>query len=53
MGSKPDDVLALHMADVRKQMSHKVYLPEEYPLFEIRVTRMHRDSCRIHFSIDE
>lgn len=42
-----------HFEKVRLAMSHKVYLPEQWPLFEIAVTLDEASGGVIHFSIDE
>jgi amino acid adenylation domain-containing protein len=41
-----------HITAVRAEMSHKVYLPGAWPLFDIRVTRSGEAACRVHVSMD-
>jgi acyl carrier protein len=49
--SGPDE-LAAHLEAVRRRLSHRVYLPGEWPLFGIEVTRGPRGCGIVHFSID-
>ncbi|MCG8338245.1 MAG: condensation domain-containing protein, partial [Proteobacteria bacterium] len=42
-----------HLASLRSQMSHQVYEPGRWPLFEIQVTQLSKKKSIIHFSIDE
>ncbi|WP_255293766.1 non-ribosomal peptide synthetase [Bacillus wiedmannii] len=42
-----------HFNEVRDKMSHKVYRENEWPLFEICITKMDNNEYIIHFSIDE
>ncbi|MBD3316818.1 MAG: amino acid adenylation domain-containing protein, partial [Chitinivibrionales bacterium] len=42
-----------HVKRIRDAMSHKVYESDEWPLFEIRVSRLTHGKSIIHFSIDE
>jgi 3-oxoacyl-(acyl-carrier-protein) synthase/non-ribosomal peptide synthetase component F/acyl carrier protein len=39
--------------ELRSRMSHRVYDPGQWPLFDIRVTACAQNEYRIHFSIDE
>jgi amino acid adenylation domain-containing protein len=47
-----DEALEGHIAAVRAEMSHKVYQPGAWPLFDIRVTRSGRSASRVHVSMD-
>ncbi|MBN2531294.1 MAG: hypothetical protein JXB88_00310, partial [Spirochaetales bacterium] len=38
---------------LRERMSHKVYLPQQWPLFEITIVKKSGIHYTIHFSIDE
>lgn len=38
---------------IRKRMSHKVYEPGQWPLFEVCITRLNPNRHVIHLSIDE
>lgn len=42
-----------HLINLRKVLSHKVYEPEQWPLFEISVSVCPDNKYLIHFSIDE
>ncbi|QQZ64668.1 non-ribosomal peptide synthetase (plasmid) [Paenibacillus sonchi] len=42
-----------HIGDMRLRMSHKLYETDEWPLFEICVSRLNQGRHIIHFSIDE
>ncbi|WP_374562000.1 amino acid adenylation domain-containing protein [Ideonella sp.] len=37
---------------VRDELSHRLYLPGDWPLYEIRVTRLPEGAARIHVSMD-
>ncbi len=37
---------------VREELSHRLYLPGDWPLYEIRVTRLPEGAARIHVSMD-
>lgn len=45
--------LERHLQSVRQAMSHKVYKPGQWPLFEIKLTHYQGKQSFIHFSIDE
>jgi amino acid adenylation domain-containing protein len=47
-----EEEIAAHIETVRGEMSHQMIALEQWPLFEIRATRMNRGVVRIHFSID-
>lgn len=49
---KTDKERAEHLENIRKNLSHKVYECEQWPLFEVRIT-ICPDKYIIHFSIDE
>ncbi|MFJ6721770.1 amino acid adenylation domain-containing protein [Streptomyces sp. NPDC091259] len=36
----------------RDAMSHQVFVPEQWPLFELRASRLDDDRTRLHYSID-
>ncbi|SFU28895.1 amino acid adenylation domain-containing protein/thioester reductase domain-containing protein [Clostridium sp. DSM 8431] len=42
-----------HLEKVRDEMSHKLYNANDWPLFEISITKMDNNKSIIHFSIDE
>ncbi|AOY76255.1 Phenyloxazoline synthase MbtB [Clostridium formicaceticum] len=42
-----------HLKNVRKDMSHKLYEPNKWPFFEIRISVCPDSKYVIHFSIDE
>ena len=42
-----------HIKSIRKRMSHNVYRPDQWPLFEVGVTVFSENQFLIHFSIDE
>ncbi|MBD3315639.1 MAG: amino acid adenylation domain-containing protein, partial [Chitinivibrionales bacterium] len=48
-----DKEIESHLSHIRDRMSHKKYVLDEWPLFEIRVTLLEADRAIIHFSIDE
>ncbi|MDI9330991.1 MAG: condensation domain-containing protein [Alphaproteobacteria bacterium] len=37
---------------VREELSHRLYLPGDWPLYEIRVTQLPEGAARIHVSMD-
>jgi amino acid adenylation domain-containing protein len=37
---------------IREQLSHQVFAVDQWPLFELRVTRVGAEHYRVHFSID-
>lgn len=41
-----------YLQDVRQRMSHQILSPDQWPLFEIRATRLPEAMVRIHVSID-
>src|SRR5215212_8951934 len=41
-----------HLEDVRQRLSHQVFAIDQWPLFEIRVTRLDEGLMRIHFGMD-
>src|SRR5712692_7028505 len=41
-----------HLEVVRAEMSHRVYQPGDWPLFDIRVTRVPGSASRVHVSMD-
>ncbi len=45
--------IAQHFNDIRDRMSHKLYKENDWPLFEICITKVDNDKHIIHFSIDE
>jgi amino acid adenylation domain-containing protein len=40
------------LAAVREEMSHRVYAPDRWPLFDLRATLLDGGRTRIHFSLD-
>ncbi|MEU5633648.1 amino acid adenylation domain-containing protein [Streptomyces rishiriensis] len=44
--------LEAHLQTVRREMSHRLYRPGEWPLFDIRVTQGPRSPARVHVSMD-
>ncbi|MFK0180549.1 amino acid adenylation domain-containing protein [Streptomyces xanthochromogenes] len=40
------------LEQVRAAMSHQVFVPDQWPLFELRATRMDGDIGRLHLSVD-
>lgn len=41
-----------HLMDVRQRMSHQVFDPQRWPMFEIRVSKLADSRYRLHTSID-
>ncbi|MBZ4016082.1 non-ribosomal peptide synthetase [Streptomyces purpurogeneiscleroticus] len=41
-----------HLATVRDEMSHDVFPPDRWPLFDIRVTVLDGDRTRVHVGLD-
>ncbi|WP_408895214.1 SDR family NAD(P)-dependent oxidoreductase [Paenibacillus taichungensis] len=41
------------LSNLRAKISHKVYEPQQWPLFDIRITVLPSGKAVIHFSIDE
>jgi epothilone synthetase B len=50
--SKPQDVVDAELDALRQRMSHNVFDPERWPLFEIRASIMDDRRTRLHFSED-
>ena len=49
---KPKDVVAAELDALRQRMSHNVFDPERWPLFEIRASLLDDHLTRLHFSED-
>ncbi|HEU4766779.1 MAG TPA: amino acid adenylation domain-containing protein, partial [Pyrinomonadaceae bacterium] len=49
---KPQDVVAAELDALRERMSHNVFDPERWPLFEIRASILNDHVTRLHFSED-
>ncbi|HSK64676.1 MAG TPA: amino acid adenylation domain-containing protein [Pyrinomonadaceae bacterium] len=49
---KPKDVVAAELDALRQRMSHNVFDPERWPLFEIRASILDDHLTRLHFSED-
>jgi len=49
---KPQDVVAAELDALRQRMSHNVFDPERWPLFEIRASILDDHLTRLHFSED-
>jgi pyochelin synthetase len=49
-GERPEQADAA-IDEIREQMSHRIYQPDQWPLFELRVSRTARGP-RLHLSID-
>ncbi|WP_437915946.1 amino acid adenylation domain-containing protein [Sorangium sp. So ce302] len=49
---RPADVIAATLAELRETMSHRLYAPHEWPLFDIRAAMLPGGRVRVHFSID-
>src|SRR5512132_320137 len=50
---QPSSALDMHLERVRAGMSHRVYEPESWPLYEIRITHCRDERSLLHVSIDE
>ncbi|MGA4976908.1 amino acid adenylation domain-containing protein [Streptomyces cinereoruber] len=48
----PGDEATAALEATRDAMSHQVFAPERWPLFELRASRMDGDRTRLHYSID-
>jgi hypothetical protein len=44
--------LPRHLESVRAELSHRVYAPDEWPLYDIRVTPVAGGPSRVHVSMD-
>ncbi|WP_438022408.1 amino acid adenylation domain-containing protein [Sorangium sp. So ce233] len=49
---RPADVIAATLTELRETMSHRLYAPHEWPLFDIRAAMLPGGRVRVHFSID-
>ncbi len=49
---RPDDEAREALEATRDAMSHQVFTPERWPLFELRATLLDGDRTRLHYSID-
>lgn len=49
---RPQDVVAAELDALRRRMSHNVFDPERWPLFEIRASILDDHLTRLHFSED-
>ncbi|MBN6100552.1 amino acid adenylation domain-containing protein [Xanthomonas sp. CFBP 8703] len=43
---------AAQLLSVRESMSHHVFVPDRWPLFDVRVTRLSTDTHRLYWSFD-
>ncbi len=50
--AESEAAIAAQLNTVRQRMSHQVRQPDQYPLFEIRASRLDTHSTRLHISID-
>jgi amino acid adenylation domain-containing protein len=50
-GQSPEEA-ASHLESVRQRMSHQVLKPDQWPLFEIRASRLSDEATRLHISFD-
>jgi amino acid adenylation domain-containing protein len=48
----PPEIAELKLKTIREKMSHQVLKTSEWPLFEVRATRMATGKIRIHVSLD-
>ncbi|MEU6842766.1 amino acid adenylation domain-containing protein [Streptomyces sp. NPDC046716] len=48
----PEDEARAALEATRDAMSHQVFVPERWPLFELRASRVDGDRTRLHYSID-
>ncbi|WP_158578483.1 non-ribosomal peptide synthetase/type I polyketide synthase [Spongiactinospora rosea] len=48
----PDEAVRAALDSTRESMSHQVFAPERWPLFELRATVMDGGRTRLHYSID-
>ncbi|WP_274918766.1 non-ribosomal peptide synthetase [Streptomyces sp. WZ-12] len=46
------DAAAHRLAELRSTLSHQVRPPEEWPLFELRASRLDATTTRLHISVD-
>ncbi|MBW4676163.1 MAG: amino acid adenylation domain-containing protein [Desmonostoc geniculatum HA4340-LM1] len=46
------EVIASQLQAVRQQMSHQILAADQWPLFEIRASRLDNDCIRLHLSFD-
>ena len=53
LSRKHSDDQTAFVETIRRRMSHKVYKPGQWPLFEVCITRMKPNRHIIHLSIDE
>lgn len=47
-----DSVAKSHILDVRDRLSHQVFVTSEWPLFDVRLSRLSKDRSILHVSID-
>ena len=50
-GGEPQAVAA-GIEEVRRRMSHHVFAPDQWPLFEVQAIRLDQERLRLHLSID-
>jgi amino acid adenylation domain-containing protein len=50
--NRPEDAVAAELDVLRQRMSHNVFDPERWPLFEIRASILDNRRTRLHFSED-
>ena len=48
----PPEMIELMLTDTRDEMSHRVMDTEQWPLFEVRITRLPENQARIHVGLD-
>lgn len=51
LSDAPQDEVAERLEEIRAEMSHRVYDPTDWPLFDIRITRL-AEWDRLHISLD-
>ncbi|PWI45003.1 non-ribosomal peptide synthetase/type I polyketide synthase [Streptomyces sp. ICBB 8177] len=49
---RPEDEARAALEATRDAMSHQVFAPEQWPLFELRATLLDGERTRLHYSID-
>lgn len=52
ISAQPENLVDDYLLSLRKEMSHQVLPAEQWPLFDLRVTKFSQSTYRLHISID-
>lgn len=52
LGDQPEETIQARLAEIRKEMSHRAIDPYNWPIFDIRATRIGQQRIRLHITLD-